>query len=193
MTVESRSFVLKNALVLDGTGKPGYHGDVVVAEGLIQEISPPGKARALGKHIDSTGLAVSSGFIDMHSHSDLAVLQDREYLAKTTQGVTLEVVGQDGLGYAPVSAETREELAQQLAGWNGQPDKETLDFSSVGDYLDKIDQGVAVNVATLVPHGTLRLLVMGSAHRHATADELKEMTTIAEISMREVRWECRLV
>ena len=185
MTMTSRSFVLQNALVLDGTGKPGYHGDVVVAEGLIQEISSPGKAKALGEHIDSTGLAVSSGFIDMHSHSDLAVLQDREYLAKTTQGVTLEVVGQDGLGYAPVSVETREELAQQLAGWNGQPDKDTLNFSSVGNYLDRIDQGAAVNVATLVPHGTLRLLVMGAADRHATADELKEMTSIAEISMRE--------
>lgn len=185
MTTNPNSFVLKNALVLDGTGKPGYHADVVVDQGLIQAIAPPGKADALGAQIESSGLAVSSGFIDMHSHSDLAVLQDEDHLAKTTQGVTLEVVGQDGLGYAPVSPGTREELAQQLAGWNGKPETDSLNFSTVGEYLDKIDQGAAINVATLVPHGTLRLLVMGSADRYATEDELNKMASIVEISMKE--------
>lgn len=185
MTKNSRSLVLRNALVLDGTGKPGFHADVVIAGGLIHEVSAPGKTDALGEQIDVTGLAVSSGFIDMHSHSDLAVLQDPEHLGKTTQGVTLEVVGQDGLGYAPASPETREELAQQLAGWNGQPDADTLDFSTVGEYLNKVDQGAPVNVATLIPHGTVRLLVMGSADRHAKADDLKAMTSIVDISMRE--------
>lgn len=185
MTHTPRSFVLQNALVFDGTGQKSYPGDVVVEHGVIQEVTAPGKAQALGERLDATGLAVSSGFIDMHSHSDLAVLQDPEHLCKTTQGVTLEVVGQDGLGYAPVSPETREELAQQLAGWNGPPHDGTLDFSTVGEYLDKVDQGTAVNVATLVPHGTVRLLVMGSEARHSTPDEMREMSSITDISMRE--------
>ena len=121
----------------------------------------------------------------MHSHSDLAVLQDKEHLAKTTQGVTLEVVGQDGLSYAPVNIETKAELAQQLAGWNGKPEISDLDFSSVGEYLDKVDQGSALNVAMLIPHGTLRMLVMGGQSRYATENELTEMKTITEISMKE--------
>ena len=185
MTPTPRSFVLRNAFVLDGTGQQGYHGDVVVEHGAIVDVTAPGRAQALGRQIDVTGLAVSSGFIDMHSHSDLAVLQDPDHLPKTTQGVTLEVVGQDGLGYAPVNPETREELAQQLAGWNGPPDEGTLDFSTIGEYLDKVDQGAAINVATLIPHGTLRLLVMGSEARHATADELREMSHITQLGMRE--------
>lgn len=121
----------------------------------------------------------------MHSHSDLAVLQDKEHLAKTTQGVTLEVVGQDGLSYAPVNPQTKAELAQQLAGWNGKPEISKLDFSSIGEYLDKIDQGSALNVAMLIPHGTLRMLVMGGAARYANENELNEMKTITEISMKE--------
>ncbi|MGA1678323.1 MAG: N-acyl-D-amino-acid deacylase family protein [Candidatus Nanopelagicales bacterium] len=157
----------------------------MVHQGRIQEITLPGKSNSLGEQIEATGMAVSSGFIDMHSHSDLAALQDKEHLAKTTQGVTLEVVGQDGLSYAPVNPETKAELAQQLAGWNGKPELSKLDFSSIGEYLDKIDQGSALNVAMLLPHGTLRMLVMGGAARYATENELNEMKTITEISMKE--------
>ncbi|MGA0986391.1 MAG: amidohydrolase family protein, partial [Candidatus Nanopelagicales bacterium] len=154
----------------------------MVHQGRIQEITLPGKSNSLGEQIEATGMAVSSGFIDMHSHSDLAALQDKEHLAKTTQGVTLEVVGQDGLSYAPVNPETKAELAQQLAGWNGKPELSKLDFSSIGEFLDKIDQGSALNVAMLIPHGTLRMLVMGGAARYATENELNEMKTITEIS-----------
>jgi N-acyl-D-amino-acid deacylase len=66
---------------------------VVVNQGRIQEITQPGKSNSIGEQIEASNLAVAPGFIDMHSHSDLAVLQDKEHLAKTTQGVTLEVVG----------------------------------------------------------------------------------------------------
>jgi N-acyl-D-amino-acid deacylase len=158
---------------------------VVVNQGRIQEITQPGKSNSIGEQIEASNLAVAPGFIDMHSHSDLAVLQDREHLAKTTQGVTLEVVGQDGLSYAPVNVETKAELAQQLAGWNGKPDISDLDFSSIGEYLDRVDQGAALNVATLIPHGTLRMLVMGAQARYANQNELAEMKTITEISMKE--------
>jgi N-acyl-D-amino-acid deacylase len=89
------------------------------------------------------------------------------------------------LSYAPVNVETKAELAQQLAGWNGKPDISDLDFSSIGEYLDRVDQGAALNVATLIPHGTLRMLVMGAQARYANQNELAEMKTITEISMKE--------
>ena len=102
----------------------------------------------------------------MHAHSDLAVLADPEHVSKVAQGITLEVVGQDGLGYAPVNDEVMAATREQIAGWNGTPD---LDYSwrSIAEYLAEVDKGAAVNVAGLVPHGTARLVVLGTASRPA--------------------------
>lgn len=182
-----KDLVLRGALVVDGTGGDPYRADAVVRGGRItavhREGDPgprPGAAPAVGRVIDADGLALAPGFVDMHAHSDLALLTDPGNEAKAAQGVTLEVLGQDGLSYAPVDDRTLAGLRGQLAGWNGDPEGLDWSWRGVGEYLDRLDagpaeQGMAVNAAYLVPHGTLRALVLGWEDRPATAAELLRM------------------
>ena len=190
--------VLRGALVVDGTGGEPYRADVVTRDGRItgihREGDPgprPGSASGPrpGPHagpaplrtVDADGLALAPGFVDMHAHSDLALLTDPGHEAKAAQGVTLEVLGQDGLSYAPVDDRTLAGLRRQLAGWNGEPQGLDWSWRSVGEYLDRLDagpaghDGMAVNAAYLVPHGTLRALVLGWEDRPATPAELLRM------------------
>jgi len=150
--------VFRGATVVDGTGAPGYRADVSVHDGRIAAIGPDADGT---REIDAAGLVLAPGFVDMHSHSDLQVLAKPDHLAKVSQGVTLEVYGQDGLSYAPVDDATLESLRQQLAGWNDDPPGFDWDWRGVGEYLDRLDKGVAVNAAYLLPQGTIRMLVVG--------------------------------
>jgi N-acyl-D-amino-acid deacylase len=178
--------ILRGGAVVDGTGAPARAGDVVVEGGRVVEICAPGASREqTGQVVDVAGLVVAPGFIDMHSHSDLAVLADPAYEAKVLQGVTLEVLGQDGLSYAPASQETLEQLRVQLSGWNGDGADVGLDWTTVGGYLDRVDAGSPVNVAYLVPHGSVRLAVLGNAARPATRAELAEMRRLVAAGMRD--------
>lgn len=109
----------------------------------------------------------------MHAHSDLALLRDPDHSAKAAQGVTLEVIGQDGLSYAPVDDRTLAEVRRTITGWNGDGDDIDFTWRSVGGYLDRLDhgfdgEGIAVNAAYLVPQGTVRMLAVGWEDREAT-------------------------
>lgn len=177
-------FVLTGGEVVDGTSAPRFAADVVVTDDRISAIAPPGTLSRAGPVIDVTGLVVAPGFIDMHAHSDLAVLADPAHEAKVSQGVTCEVLGQDGLSYAPSTEETLPQLQAQLAAWNGTPD---LDYSwrSVGEYLDRIDLGSPVNVAYLVPHGNVRMTVLGTEDRAPTEGELQSMQRLVANGLAE--------
>ncbi|MFD4400404.1 amidohydrolase family protein [Kitasatospora sp. NPDC058478] len=165
--------VFRGATVVDGTGADRYRADVRITDGLIAGIGPGLDAPTV---VDADGLVLAPGFIDMHAHSDLALLLEPEHPAKVTQGVTCEVLGQDGLSYAPVDDTTLPALRRQLAGWNGDPEAFDWDWRGVAGYLDRIDRtGVAVNACYLVPHGSLRMLAMGWANRPPTAAELDRM------------------
>lgn len=169
--------VITDALVLDGTGAPARRGDVVVSGDRITEIAPPGSGRSARRRVAADGRVVAPGFIDLHAHSDLATLADHDHLAKVSQGVTCEVLGQDGLSYAPVDETSLAVLRQQLAGWNGEPDL-PFGWASVADYLDALDRGIPCHAAYLVPQGTVRLLVMGAEDRPATPAELGQMAAV---------------
>ncbi|MFI6575590.1 amidohydrolase family protein [Nocardiopsis sp. NPDC050513] len=169
--------VLTGGRVVDGTGVPARAADVVLARGRVRHLSPPGTVRTTGEVVDVGGLVVAPGFIDMHAHSDLAVLADPAHEAKVLQGVTLEVVGQDGLGYAPVTDATADEIRARIAGWNGAPDLDRS-WRGVGEYLDLVDRGAPVNVACLVPHGNVRMAVVGDGDRPPTPDETERMRAI---------------
>ncbi|MBB2967444.1 N-acyl-D-amino-acid deacylase family protein [Leifsonia aquatica] len=177
--------LLRGALVLDGTGRPGRTGDVLLAEGRIQRAG--GRVDAPGARVvDADGLALAPGFIDMHAHSDLAVLTDPVHLAKVSQGVTTEVVGQDGLSYAPATPAAIEVLREQLAGWNGVPSDLALGWETVGDYLAAVDAArPAANVAALVPQGTVRLDVVGAVDRPAADAEIAAMRALVDRGMRD--------
>ncbi|MFE5218956.1 MULTISPECIES: N-acyl-D-amino-acid deacylase family protein [unclassified Streptomyces] len=177
--------VIRDADVVDGSGADSYRADVLIDGGrivsIVKEAAAAGcqRPRAV-REMDAEGLVLSPGFIDMHAHSDLALLRDPDHSAKVAQGVTLEVLGQDGLSYAPVDDRTLAEVRRAITGWNGYGDDVDFDWRSVGEYLDRLDRGVdgrgiAVNAAYLVPQGTVRALAVGWEDRPATPGELDRM------------------
>ena len=178
---------LRNATVVDGTGAPRYRADVVLADGRIAEIVRDADAPiSVDRSIDVTGLVLAPGFIDMHAHSELALLTEPEHLAKVSQGVTLELLGQDGLSYAPVDDVTLANITRQIAGWNGNPEGFDWNWRSVGEYLDRLDTaGIATNACYLVPHGTVRMLVLGYDDRAPSEDELQQMRALIRTGMSE--------
>ncbi|MER7669648.1 D-aminoacylase [Kitasatospora sp. NPDC096128] len=180
-TVFEGATVFKGATVVDGTGADRYRADVRIADGLIAEI---GAGLGGPSEVDADGLVLAPGFIDMHAHSDLALLLEPEHPAKVTQGVTCEVLGQDGLSYAPADDTTLPELRRQLAGWNGDPADFDWDWRDVAGYLDRIDRTrIAVNACYLVPHGSLRMLAMGWDDRPPTPAELDRMRQVLAQSL----------
>ncbi|MFF1489212.1 amidohydrolase family protein [Streptomyces sp. NPDC058319] len=177
--------VIRDADVVDGTGAPSYRADVAVRGGrivsIVKEAAAAGCQRPRARReLDAEGLVLSPGFVDMHAHSDLALLRDPDHSAKAAQGVTLEVIGQDGLSYAPVDDRTLAEVRRAISGWNGHGDDIDFDWRSVGEYLDRLDrgfggEGIAVNAAYLIPQGTVRALAVGWEDRPAAPDELERM------------------
>jgi N-acyl-D-amino-acid deacylase len=165
--------LITGATVLDGSGAPGVVADVAVTAGRIVAIG--NDLGGAERRIAADGLVLSPGFIDMHSHSDLQILVNPDHTAKVSQGVTLEVLGQDGLSFAPIDDPTRAAVRRQIAGWNGEPDDFDFNWSTVAGYLERLDQGIACNAAYLVPQGTLRMMVVGTSNRPATRRELDRM------------------
>ncbi|MTA58466.1 MAG: amidohydrolase family protein, partial [Actinobacteria bacterium] len=177
----TNTFTIKGARIIDGSGDVGFRGDVVVEEGRIRKVSKDFIRDTVGRVIDGDNLVLSPGFIDMHSHSDLAVIADKAHLSKVTQGVTLEVVGQDGLSYVPSNDQVQSELRAQLYGWNGTLNDHNWNFNSVSQYLDEVDKGSAVNIAYLIPHGTVRMLVRGMNEGISSPDDVKRMREVVRI------------
>ncbi|MEU6891843.1 D-aminoacylase [Streptomyces sp. NPDC046557] len=176
--------VVRGARVVDGTGGPSYTADVAVHEGRIEAI---GRIRTGGRRtLEAHGLVLAPGFVDMHAHSDLALLRDPDHSAKVAQGVTLEVLGQDGLSYAPVDDRTLAGVRAAIAGWNGPGDDIDFDWRTVGEYLDRLDStGIAVNAAYLVPQGTVRAYAVGWDDRPPTAAELDRMRALVADGLAE--------
>ncbi len=174
--------VFRGPTVVDGTGTPGFRADVSVRDGRIAAIGPDADGTRV---VDADGLVLAPGFIDMHAHSDIQLLAQPDHLAKVSQGVTLEVLGQDGLSYAPVDDSTLDTLRGQLAGWNDDPPGFTWDWRTVGEYLDRLDRGIACNAAYLLPQGTIRMLAVGWAARAATESELDTMRGLVATGLAE--------
>jgi N-acyl-D-amino-acid deacylase len=166
--------LIRGGRVIDGAGNPWFFADVGLAGGRVAAVGRLAGEPA-ARTIDADGLFVCPGFVDMHTHSDLQLLVNPAHQAKVHQGVTLELLGQDGLSYAPVTDEVLEQLRRQLAGWNDDPPGFDWSWRTVGEYLDRLDDGIAVNAAYLVPHGTLRMCAMGVDDRAPTKDELAQM------------------
>ncbi|HEY7039766.1 MAG TPA: D-aminoacylase [Methylomirabilota bacterium] len=166
--------------LIDGSGAPARRGDVGVTGDAITAIGDLSREPA-GRTIDATGRTVAPGFIDMHSHSDWRLWDNRRAESKIRQGVTTEVVGNCGFSPAPVSDTFRDEMrgfALYLPAG--------MDFSwrTVGEYLARYEsEGVALNVAQLIGHGTLRLAAMGFARRPPTAAEQTHMERMMDAAM----------
>ena len=161
--------------MIDGAGNPWFRADVGLQDGRVAAVGRL-RGEAAARTIDADGLFVCPGFVDMHTHSDVQLLVNPAHEAKVHQGVTLDVLGQDGLSYAPVTSDdVLVQLRRQLAGWNDDPPGFDWSWRTVGEYLDRLDEGIAINAAYLVPHGTVRMCAMGLDDRAPTAAELERM------------------
>ena len=173
--------ILRGGVVVDGTGTPPRVADVAIRGGRIAEVgavADNGGARLL----DVSGLVVAPGFIDVHTHYDAQVLWDPLLGASTQYGVTTLVMGNCGIGVAPLAPAAEDYLIQLLARVEGMPVDAlekglSWDWSTFGDYLDAFDGELGANVISLVGHSPLRYAVMGDAayERAATGDELTAM------------------
>ncbi|MFI5802566.1 amidohydrolase family protein [Streptomyces sp. NPDC051561] len=180
---------IRGARVVDGSGGESYLADVGITDGRITTIAR-GERLTARRVLDADGLALSPGFIDMHAHSDLALLRDPDHSAKAAQGVTLEVLGQDGLSYAPVDDRTLTEVRAAITGWNGDGSDIDFDWRTVGEYLDRLDrnfggQGIAVNAAYLIPQGTVRMYAVGWDDRPTTPEQLALMRQLVAEGMEQ--------
>ncbi|RAV21409.1 N-acyl-D-amino-acid deacylase family protein [Paenibacillus contaminans] len=175
--------VIRNGQVYDGTGNPWMKADIGIRSGKLAAIGDL-KGEQGRTEIDAEGLAVCPGFIDTHVHSDLLCTKPDIHHVKVLQGVTTELLGQDGISVAPVSEHTKPLWQQQLRGLNG--DIGDWPWNSVDDYLRFLEQAdLSGNVMYLVPHGAVRTLVMGFEDRKATPEELSRMRELVELAMRE--------
>lgn len=172
--------LIHDGTVIDGTGAPPFRGDVAIKDGKILDIGTIGKQKDV-PFLAAQGLCVAPGFIDIHSHSDFTIIVDPRAMSSITQGVTLEVVGNCGHGCAPIGD-------PELAKMNiyGHQEGHEIGWRTMAEYLESLEAGEpAVNVASLVPNGNLRLAVAGLVDRPSTPDELKRMKTLLAQSLEE--------
>lgn len=187
--------LISNAVLVDGTGADRRPADVLLDGPVIAAVADAGTLTAAGtgagRTIDATGLVLSPGFIDMHAHSDLQLLVNKDHYAKLSQGVTTELLGQDGLSYAPVDDATLAGVREKIAGWNDNPADFDWNWRTVGEYLDRLDREdsdggrIATNAAYLVPQGTVRAMVMGFAEGDPTPGQQERMQDVVRTAMEE--------
>jgi N-acyl-D-aspartate/D-glutamate deacylase len=174
--------VIRNARIVDGTGTPAFMGDLGVADGRIRSIGPSAGQTA-ERVLDADGLVLAPGFVDPHTHYDAQIAWDPLLTCSPWHGVTTVIMGNCGVGVAPVRPETREILMQDLVNVEAIPYdvmKAGIDWQweSYGQYLDAVGRdGLGINVAGLVAFTPLRHYVMGEAsfERAATGDEIATM------------------
>jgi N-acyl-D-amino-acid deacylase len=183
--MKTPDLVLKNGHIIDGTGRPGFQADIALEGNRILGVDAPGSFQVAAEELDCEGLVIAPGFIDTHSHSDLRVLVEPKLPMKVRQGITLEVFGQDGISVAPIRNADRPQMERSLAGLLGRLDRE-WDWESVAEYLRAVERAKpSIDCSYLIPHGAVRLNVIGMEDRRATPDEIAAMQELIRQAMRE--------
>jgi N-acyl-D-amino-acid deacylase len=171
--------VLRGGTIYDGTGAPGYVGDVVIVGDSIV-LAGDASAWRGARDVDVTGLAVAPGFINMLSWGTESLLHDGRGLSDVMQGVTLEVFG-EGVSMGPINDTMRAEMLAEQGDITFE-----VPWTTLGDYLEHmVGKGVSVNVASFVGATTVRIHELGYANRAPTADELARMQELVRAAMRE--------
>jgi N-acyl-D-amino-acid deacylase len=179
--------LIKNGRIIDGSGMPAYRGDVAVRQGKIVEM---GKLRgAAARTIDVDGLVVAPGFVDNHCHYDAQVTWDPLCTFSPYHGATTVIIGNCSLSMAPIRPGKAERMSEFLSYVEAIPmdvlRTVEVDWETIPDYMDKLDQQLGINVGTLIGHSAIRYYVMGDEcqGRAPTSDELTAMQQIVREAM----------
>jgi N-acyl-D-amino-acid deacylase len=170
--------IIRDGLIYDGSGKPPYPGELTIDGDRITYIGrhATGHART---EVDAHGKAVAPGFINMLAHPEESLLADGRALSDLSQGVTLEVMGEDSMG--PLTPHMKELAKQRQSDIHYD-----IDWTTLGEYLDELQKrGVAPNVASFVGAGTVRTNVLGEADVQPTQEQLLAMRALVHQAMEE--------
>ena len=179
--VQEFDLVVRNGTILDGTGGPTWQGDLGIVGDTIAAIGSIDPARG-SRVLDASGLHVSPGFIDIHSHSDGSIFAYPTADSRSRQGITTEVTGQCGFSAAPLEGVDADIRRRELEEETGAP----VEWTSVASYFDTLEQiGVSVNQAFLLGHGSLRRNVAGLENRLLTDSEMASVVRSIEEGMDE--------
>ena len=177
--------LISNAKIVDGTGGPAFLGDIAIEGAQISAVTDAGEGPEDAKKIiDAKGDLVTPGFVDIHTHYDGQVCWDKLVTPSSWHGVTTVVMGNCGVGFAPVKPGTEDELISLMESVEDIPGTALHEgipwgWESFPDYLDTIDTPYAVDVGTQVPHVAIRHYVMGErCYDEATKDDLEQMRRI---------------
>jgi N-acyl-D-amino-acid deacylase len=183
---ESFDLLIENGTVVDGSGERPFAAAVGVRDGRLEVRHGTTASLDATSRIDADGLVVSPGFIDLHSHSGLMIFADPLHEPKVRQGVTTEVIGVDGLSYAPIADPADlEALVRMNAGLDGRPEI-AYDWSTVERYLDRLDAlRPSVNLAYLVGNSALRIGAVGWDDTPATGAQLADMRSMLREAMEQ--------
>lgn len=180
--------LIQNAQVIDGSGQPAYRADIAINGKRIAAVGQlPTEAEQI---INADKLTLIPGIIDPHSHADLILPLNPKRQAelmrcKLAQGITTTIVGNCGLGCAPVANAEAEATLRAVNAWMT-PEPVEWRWRTVGEYLNRLEEnGLALNIATLAPHGPIRISAMGLMKGAPSRSQLKQMRAMVEQAMED--------
>lgn len=180
--------VITGGTLVDGAGGPAHRADVAADTGVVTEIARPGALRGSGRvELDADGLLVTPGFVDVHTHFDGQITWDPLLTPSCWHGVTTVVMGNCGVGFAPVASDRHDWLIGLMEGVEDIPGAALADgirweWETFPEYLDAVERAPKMlDVGTQVPHGAVRAYVMGergACNEAATPDDIAAMAAI---------------